>query len=99
MKIYIAGPITGVEGYEKRFQRIEEKLEAMGHAVMNPAKLNKGFTHEEYMIICAQMVCICEGGFFMEGWQDSKGACMEHQWMMETGKKIFLEMAQVEGAR
>lgn len=43
MKLYIAGPITGVPDYAERFKRAEEDLKAMGHTVINPVK-DKGFT-------------------------------------------------------
>ena len=46
MKLYIAGPITGVPDYEERFKKAEEDLKAMGHTVINPVK-DKGFTYKE----------------------------------------------------
>ncbi len=31
MKVYVSGPITGVEGYMERFNEAEEALLAAGH--------------------------------------------------------------------
>lgn len=56
MKIYIAGPITGVKDYKKRFQEAREHLEESGLEVINPAALDnvlpKSTTHEGYMRVC-----------------------------------------------
>ena len=35
-RIYIAGPITGVEGYKDRFERAEEILKAAGYEPASP---------------------------------------------------------------
>lgn len=47
MKIYIAGPITGIPDYKERFAKAEAELKAKGHAVMNPAALPEGFEYSE----------------------------------------------------
>ena len=39
MKIYIAGKITGDDGYRAKFQEAAKNLEALGHVVLNPAIL------------------------------------------------------------
>ena len=42
MKIYIAGKITGDDGYRAKFQEATKNLEALGHVVLNPAILPAG---------------------------------------------------------
>lgn len=42
MKIYIAGKITGDPKYRDRFRGEAEKLEGLGHIVLNPAELPEG---------------------------------------------------------
>ncbi|HEY5576230.1 MAG TPA: DUF1937 family protein [Clostridiaceae bacterium] len=86
MKIYIAGKITGNENYKNQFWEAEKILEAAGHAVMNPANMNGGFEHHEYMKVCTTMIDVCEGVCFIKGWEDSKGAQFEHQYAKITGK-------------
>lgn len=39
MKIYIAGKITGDPKYRDRFRDEAERLEGLGHIVLNPAEL------------------------------------------------------------
>lgn len=81
MKIYISGPITGIEGYAEHFKNAEETLLAAGHEVINPAKVNgelpKGTKHEEYMKMSFAMMDMCDTIFVLRGWKKSKGARME----------------------
>ena len=42
MKIYIAGPITGVVDYREKFAVAERELAKRGHVVLNPAALPEG---------------------------------------------------------
>lgn len=48
MKIYIAGKITGDPKYRERFREEAERLEGLGHIVLNPAspRAGAGRTHE-----------------------------------------------------
>ena len=89
MKIYIAGPITGVENYERVFTEAERHYENNGHFVMNPAVLNEGFEHHEYMHVCYAMIDVREAIVFLPGWENSKGAVMEHEYGKKNGKKLF----------
>lgn len=38
-KVYIAGPITGIENYEIEFEKVEKKLRRLNYNVINPVKL------------------------------------------------------------
>ena len=42
MKIYIAGKITGDQGYQAKFQRAATGLRMCGNIVLNPADLPEG---------------------------------------------------------
>lgn len=81
MKVYIAGPITGVKDYEKRFQEAREYLEERGLDVINPAALDKVLpkdtTHEGYMRVCLQLLADCDAIYLLDGWQQSRGANRE----------------------
>lgn len=85
MKVYIAGPITGVEDYYDNFESACAKLEGLGHKVMNPAHLPEGFEWGEYMPICFAMIDACEIVVLLDGWKESKGACMEKDYAMDRG--------------
>ena len=93
MKIYIAGPITGIEDFQLHFALAQKRLRDAGHLTMNPAtlSLNEGFTHAEYMHICFAMLRVCDGIYMLDGWRESKGACMEFEYMKHAGKIIMFE--------
>lgn len=95
MKVYISGPITGQQGYMRRFELAEQELVACGNVVVNPAKVNAGLpegtTHEQYMKMSMEMLDMCDTIFMLEGWQHSKGCNMELARAIEQKMSIFFE--------
>lgn len=93
-RIYISGPITGRAFYRARFEQMQEILEHYGFDVVNPAYNSMAApnaTHEEYMRICFAQMRICDAIVFLKGWEDSKGAKMEHDIAKNTNMKMFYE--------
>lgn len=88
MKIYIAGKITGLDNYKELFEKVEKILLEEGHAVMNPVVLPSGFSQDEYMHICYNMIDVCDGVYFLNNWKTSPGANLEHEYAIEKGKWI-----------
>lgn len=88
MKIYLAGKITGNLEYKKQFAEKADQLRKAGHAVVNPAVLEDGLEHREYLHICSAMIDVCEAVYFMKNWQDSKGAHFEMGYATKAGKEI-----------
>lgn len=93
MKIYIAGKITDNPGYKRQFAEAEKGLKEQGHTTLNPAVLPDGFEHYEYMRICYSMIDVCEGVYFLNNWQESAGARMEHLYAQQWKKKIMYQEA------
>lgn len=91
MKIYIAGKITGLKNYKELFKKAEDRLISKGNVCMNPAVLNPGFEHHEYMKVCFAMINVCDIVYFLNNWEDSKGAKMEYEYAKHLGKKILFE--------
>lgn len=89
MKIYIAGPITGIFDYKKQFKKRERKLKNMGHIVLNPSFLPDGLNN--YMPICKAMIDQADAVYFMTGWKNSIGAKEEHHYAVANCKKRIYE--------
>ena len=92
MKIFISGPMTGIQNSNKTyFMMAEAKLRLMGHSPFNPSWLNfdKNWTSEEMLTVDLAALSVCDGIYLLEGWEDSKGANVEYDYAVEKGKKIF----------
>ena len=81
MRIYISGPITGVQDFKEKFDQAEKHLkETYPNAeIINPTMivLPESCKHEDYMKIDFMLLDLCDAVYFMNGWEWSKGACME----------------------
>lgn len=91
MKIYISGKITGFDGFKQKFEEAEKWLKDINHShsIMNPAVLNSGFEHHEYMHICYAMIDVCEAILMLDNWSDSKGAIMELDYALKNDKRVI----------
>ncbi|PJC87815.1 nucleoside 2-deoxyribosyltransferase [Vibrio sp. HA2012] len=93
MKIYIAGPMTGYENFNRAaFHKKAEALNEQGHYVLNPATLPDGLSQPEYMDICFAMIRAADAIHFLPGWEKSEGAVAEYHY----GKKIGLQLLCAE---
>lgn len=88
MKVYIAGKITGFDGYKEKFAAAEELLTGAGHTAVNPTCLPLGFSHSEYLHINLAMIDACDMVYLLDNWSDSQGARLEHFYADSMGKKI-----------
>ncbi|CAH3647104.1 TPA: DUF4406 domain-containing protein [Citrobacter freundii] len=78
MKIYIAGPMSGlVEFNRPAFMFTAAKLTGQGHTALNPAILPDGLSQAEYMDICLAMLRCAEVIYLLKGWESSPGARAE----------------------
>lgn len=95
-KCYISGPITGTENYIERFAEAEKKLSKEFFSVINPAKVNAQLpendtTYKEYMKMSLTMLEMCDYIYLIDGWENSKGACLEYQYAKTLGKEIIFQ--------
>lgn len=97
VKVYLAGPITGIADYRDRFAAAEEALTAAGYIVLNPAVLPCGFTHAAYLRMTCAMLAECDMFMLLPGWEQSKGTLIElskaiaHQKKLNTFSRWRLE--------
>ena len=93
-RIYISGPITGVENFGFNFEKAERELQEEGHEVINPTKvellLPKG-TYEEYMKIDMFLLDMCDTIYMLKGWEKSCGANREYGYAMAKDYIILHE--------
>lgn len=92
MRIYIAGKITGDDGYQDKFAAEEKRLYKEGWYVMNPAVLPAGFKDRHYLRICKAMLRACDAVMFLPDWHQSRGARIERQWAEKMGKVILYRL-------
>lgn len=97
MKIYIAGPMTGYENYNRpMFNAVAQQMLSGGHVALNPATLPDGLSQREYMDICLAMLRCADAIHMLHGWKESEGAVAEHAMAKKLGIKISY---QFEGGR
>lgn len=92
MKIYLAGPMSGIpDDNYPAFHKAAKKLRAAGHFVLSPAELNppKG---EYRQCLSVDLIWICqhaEAIALLPGWEYSKGAKCEHALAQCLGIKFI----------
>lgn len=91
MIVYIAGSISKrINTYQYDFSDAEMVLREAGHVVLSPAWLPIGLhSWDDYMKISDAMLEASDGVAFLEGWEESKGAQIEHEKAVALGKKIM----------
>jgi len=80
MRIYIAGPMTGLPDYNlPAFAKAKEVLDALGHEGVNPGEpgVIDGYEWSDYVRDGLHLLLDCEGVALLDGWERSKGAQLE----------------------
>lgn len=90
-KVYIAGKITGCPDYYARFQLAMLSLRMKGYLVVTPTILPDGLDWSEYMHICFSLIDVVDSVYFLDNWEDSRGAREEYRYACHTGKTILFE--------
>ena len=81
MTIYLAGPMTGIPGHNTpAFDAAEERLTALGHTVLSPARMLREHPHDsirEHMARDLEAVCKADAIVLLPGWALSPGVQVE----------------------
>ena len=95
MKIYLAGPMRGIEEYNfPRFREAAEQLRGRGYEVVSPHELDEAewelaeqieLTTKAYMRRDLPLMLDCDGVVVLEGWTASKGALIEWTVAIQCG--------------
>ena len=66
-----------------------------GYSVVNPAMVNamlpEDTTYDEYMAMSFAMLDMCDSVYMLDGWENSKGACMEFERAVNNGLEIIYQ--------
>lgn len=94
MKIYIAGPMTGIVDHNfPAFHMAASRLRVLGHEVVNPAELDEGEAMDHpwdyYLRRDLKKLVECEAMAVLPGWDHSRGAQLEIFVGFTLGMKIL----------
>lgn len=96
MKIYISGKISGTDLTEtrKRFAAVAKVTKRLGYEPVNPLEngLSEHDSWEAHMLKDIADLLQCKAIYMLQGWKDSKGACIEHYIATEIGMPIMYEI-------
>lgn len=96
MKIYISGPITGHDTKEvfRNFEAAEKDLQRQGHRTINPLdnyipEIPRDWV--DYMVLDIAQLMRCEAIYMLTGWENSRGARIEHNIAREMELVIIYQ--------
>nr|WP_308530154.1 DUF4406 domain-containing protein [uncultured Serratia sp.] len=92
MKTYIAGPMTGLPGFNRpAFFAAAKDIAAAGHVALNPAVLPDGLSEVDYMCVCIAMLQRADAIYLLDGWRSSEGARAEFALAEKLGIEILFQ--------
>ena len=98
MKIYISGKISGTDLTEtrKRFAVVAKAMKRLGYEHVNPLDngLSEYDTWEAHIIKDIATLLQCKAIYMLQGWEESKGARIEHYIATKKRMPIMYEVEQ-----
>lgn len=99
--IYIAGPMTGIDDYNKpAFDRAAKQIKEVWKGTNLPTSVispstnfggDQTLTHAQYMRYSIHQLLIVDAVYMLDGWEFSKGAVCEHTVAQSLGLDIYYE--------
>ncbi|AET90664.1 hypothetical protein BYI23_B000570 [Burkholderia sp. YI23] len=92
MKIYVAGPMSGYPELNfPAFHAEAARLRAMGFEIVNPAEIDVGPNPDWLTAMRADIreLVTCDGIALLPGWEQSRGATVEHTLARGLGLRIM----------
>ena len=94
-RVYISGPISGLEIHERRaeFQRVEYYLISLGYEVFNPLcnGLSQDAPTSEHMKADIKALLDCDAIYMMNRWNHSAGCQTEFLVATACGLTVMFE--------
>lgn len=98
MKIYISGKISDTDLTETRarFAAVAKAMKRLGYEPVTPLenRLTEHDTWEAHIVKDIATLLQCKAIYMLQGWQDSKGARIEHYIATKIGMPIMYEIEQ-----
>lgn len=103
-KVYIAGPVTGVPGYQRHFEKAEKLLEAQGFEPVSPVApgLVPGKGYRYYINRGLRLLEDCDFIAMLPGSEKSEGARLELHYATLVGMPVMQiseDYSELLGAR
>lgn len=92
MRIYVAGPMTGLPALNfPAFHAEASRLRALGHDAINPAEINTDPNADWHQCMRADIAALvtCDAIQLLPGWRKSRGATLEHDIAVRLGLDVF----------
>lgn len=90
IRIYISGPMTGLPDFNyPAFNQAAAELRAQGYHVENPAENPERSTWAEYMKSAVAQLTACDMIKMLPGWEESRGAIIEHKLAQDLGIEVM----------
>lgn len=99
-RIYIAGAVTGVFGYQSHFAKAEEYLTSKypDATIVNPVRIMEylraeqdNLTHTECMRVTLAAETTCNAIYLLNGWENSIGVNEEYALALNNEFEVFFE--------
>jgi hypothetical protein len=91
MRLYLAGPMTGVQDFNyPAFHAEAARLRALGYVVENPAENPEQDSWLAYMRVSIRQMLTCDAVALLPNWQISKGAMIEYRTAIAIGIPALL---------
>lgn len=93
LRIYLAGPMSGIPDYNyPAFNAEAARLRALGHHVENPAENTAPPCNSwaGYMRIALRQMLTCDAVALLPGFAESRGATIEHDLAKQLGMRVLL---------
>lgn len=100
-RVFLSGPITGIPNLNQdAFLTEQARLWVEGCDVFSPLSVPRIAVNEHwqkvseqeewayYMRQCIKALLVCDSVRFLPGWQNSKGACLQHKIAVALGMEI-----------
>ncbi|WP_454949047.1 DUF4406 domain-containing protein [Capnocytophaga leadbetteri] len=98
MKIYLSGKISGTDltKTRARFAAVAKAMKRIGVEPVNPLEngLSEHDPWDAHMLKDIADLLQCKAIYMLQGWQYSKGACIEHYIATKIGMPIMYEIEQ-----